>query len=293
MPQPQNVIAIVYDYDNTLSPRSMQEDVIFDRIGVGAQEFWERTNQLKAERAYEDDLAWIRLLLENPIFRSMSNGDLGAMGRELEFYPGVPEVFQELAQVLEDDKYYRHGIVLEHYIVTSGLTAVLNGSVLSQHVERIFGCELDEDRSGKVFWPKRIVSHTAKTQYLFRITKGPEYVDLTRDVNDHMPETERRIPFQNMLYIGDGPTDVPCFAVLTGRGGKALAVYNPGSETSFETSMSLMEAQRVNHVAEADYRRSTHLRRLMEYMIGQMADRIVAELETEYEKRVIQAPRHS
>ena len=293
MPQQQNIIAIVYDYDNTLSPTSMQEDVIFDRIGVNAKQFWENTNRLKVYKSYEDDLAWIRLLLENSEFRDLSNGDLETMGQELKFHPGVPQVFDELGQILQQEKYSRHGIVLEHYIVTSGLKAVLNGSVLSKHVERIFGCELDEDSNGKVFWPKRIVSHTAKTQYLFRITKGIEYVDLTHDVNDHMPESERRIPFENMLYIGDGPTDVPCFAVITGRQGRALAVYDPTNEASFETCMSLMEAHRVNHVAEADYRTGTHLRRLIEYMVEQMADRIVTDIDARYEKRVIHAPRHT
>ena len=293
MPQPQNIIAIVYDYDRTLSPRSMQDDVIFDRIGVDSTDFWARVAQLTADRAYESELAWIRLLLGNPGFRGLSNRDLEVMGRDLRFYPGVPEVFGELGQVLEDDRYLRHGITLEHYIVTSGLKAVLAGSVLNGHVERIFGCELDEDNEGKVYWPKRIISHTAKTQYLFRITKGLEYVDLTLDVNDHMPEAERRIPFRNMLYIGDGPTDVPCFAVTTSRGGKALAVYDPASKDSFETCMSLREAQRVDEIAEADYCRDTHLRRLMEYLVAQMADRIVAQQQSEHESRVIHAPRHS
>jgi len=290
--QPQNIIAIVYDYDRTLSPRSMQDDVIFQKIGVESEEFWGRVNRLRADKAYEDELAWIRLLLENAAFRRFSNRDLEALGRGLGFYPGVPEVFQELGHVLCDEKYKRHGVTLEHYIVTSGLKAVLAGSPLSRHVEGIFGCELDEDDEGKVFWPKRIISHTAKTQYLFRITKGLEYVDLSHDVTDHMPEAERRIPFRNMLYIGDGPTDVPCFAVITSRGGRALAVYDPGIRASFETCMALREAQRVDEIAEADYRRDTHLRRLMEHYLERMADRIVAEQQSEHESRIIQAPRH-
>ncbi len=292
MAQPQNIIAIVYDYDRTLSPRSMQDDVIFHKIGVESEEFWGRVNRLRADKAYEDELAWIRLLLENAAFRRFSNRDLEGLGQGLGFYPGVPEVFQELGHVLGDEKYNRHGVTLEHYIVTSGLKAVLAGSSLNRHIEGIFGCELDEDDEGKVFWPKRIISHTAKTQYLFRITKGLEYVDLSHDVNDHMPEAERRIPFRNMLYIGDGPTDVPCFAVMTSRGGRALAVYDPDSKASFETSMALREAQRVDEIAEADYRRDTHLRRLMEHYVERMADRIVAEQQSEHESRIIQAPRH-
>ena len=173
MTQAQNVIAVVYDFDRTLSPQSMHEDVIFARIGVDADSFWAQSDELRDKRAYEDELAWIRLLLENSAFRQLSNADLGEFGHELHFYPGVPEVFGGLGSFLKEEKYFRQGIALEHYIVTSGLKAVLAGSGLSEHVQAIFGCELDEDEEGKVFWPKRVVSHTAKTQYLFRITKGP------------------------------------------------------------------------------------------------------------------------
>ena len=289
MTQPQNVIAIVYDYDRTLSPQYMHQDVIFPRIGIDADAFWAESDRLRDERAYEDELAWIRLLLENPTFRQFSNSDLQELGRQLQLYPGVPQFFGQLGRFLKDDRYVRHGVTLEHYIVTSGLKEVLAGSPLSAQVEAIFGCELDEDSEGKVFWPKRVVSHTSKTQYLFRIAKGTEYVDLSHDVNDHMPEGERRIPFRNMIYIGDGPTDVPCFAVVSHRGGLAMAVYNPEYHKSFETCMTLREADRVREIAEADYREGTHLRRMVEYHLRRMADRIVADQEEAHQRNVIEA----
>ncbi len=289
MTQPQNVIAVVYDYDRTLSPQSMHQDVIFPQMGVDADAFWAESDNLRDKLSYEDELAWIRLLLENREFRELSNSDLREFGRHLRFFPGVPEVFDELGGFLGDERYARHGVAMEHYIVTSGLKEVLAGSELNGWVEAIFGCELDEDREGKVFWPKRVVSHTAKTQYLFRISKGTEYVDLSHDVNDHMPEEERRIPFRNMIYIGDGPTDVPCFAVLTQRGGIALAVYNPKVGRSFDTCMRLQEAKRVDGIAPADYEEGTHLRRLVEYHVGRMADRIVADEDEAHHRSVIEA----
>ena len=289
MTQPQNVIAVVYDYDRTLSPQSMHQDVIFPRMGIDASGFWARADKLRDKLAYEDELAWIRLLLDEPEFRRLSNEDLREFGRQLRFFPGVPEVFGELGGLLEDERYVRQGVTLEHYIVTSGLKEVLAGSPLNGCVEAIFGCELDEDSDGKVFWPKRVVSHTAKTQYLFRISKGAEYVDLSHDVNDHMPEEERRIPFRNMIYIGDGPTDVPCFAVLTHRGGIALAVYNPQIGKSFDTCMRLQEANRVDGIAPADYGAGTHLRRLVEYHVRRMADRIVMTEEEAHQSSVIEA----
>lgn len=292
MVQTQNIIAIVYDYDRTLSPKSMQDDVLFSKIDVDSQEFWARANGLRIEKLYEDEPAWIRLLLENSAFRAFSNKDLRALGKDLTFYPGIPDIFRELNGVLKDGKYDRHGLALEHYIVTSGFKDMVAGSSLNMHVDAIFGCELDEDEDGKVFWPKRIVSHTSKTQYLFRITKGLEYVDFSRDVNDHMPESERRIPFRNILYIGDGPTDVPCFAVVSGRGGKSLAVYNPDSSFSFQTCMSLRDARRVDEIAEADYSSGTHLRRLIEHYVRFMADRIVSDIQQNHESQIIKAPKH-
>ena len=203
-----------------------------------------------------------------------------------------PVGVDSLDELLSDQPYQSYGITLEHYIVTSGLKAILTGSILGRHVRSIFGCELDEDSNGNISWPKRVVSHTGKTQYLFRITKGLDYLDLGRDVNDHMPDDERRIPFRNMIYIGDGPTDVPCFAVITSRGGKALAVYNPSSIASFKTCMALREAHRVDEIAEADYRSNTHLHRLLAYMVTQMADRIVQDRESGQQRRIIQAPGH-
>ena len=291
MSQTQNVIAVVYDYDRTLSPGVMHDDVIFPEIGVESDKFWRDVDSIRQKGAYENELAWIRLLLEQPEFRRLSNADLSRFGRKLQFFPGVPEVFGQLDQILGDSKYARHGVTLEHYVVTSSFKAVLMGSPLSSHVKAIFGCELDEDKEGQVFWPKRIVSHTAKTQYLFRISKGPEYVDLSHDVDDHMPEEERRIPFRNMMYIGDGPTDVPCFAVVSHLGGSALAVYDPNDKISFDICMTLREAERVHEIAEADYRSGTHLRRIMEYYVERTADRIVAKLEQGRQSRVIEAAR--
>ncbi|MBM3925435.1 MAG: haloacid dehalogenase-like hydrolase [SAR202 cluster bacterium] len=292
MPQQQNVIAIVYDYDRTLSPFSMQDDVLFARLGVARNDFWGKAADMIASKAYEGELAWMRLLLEIPEFRRMSNKDLSALGKELHFYRGVPEVFRELSLTLNEERFQQHGIKLEHYVVTSGLQAILDGSGLKRNVDRIFGCELDEDKDGRVCWPKRIVSHTSKTQYLFRINKGVEYMDFHLDVNDHLPEDEKRVPFSNMMYIGDGPTDVPCFAVVTSLGGKAVAVYDPDSKNAFENCMSLRDAKRVDEIAEADYRKNTHLRRVLEYYVKQMALNIVARMEGEHVSRLIQAPRH-
>ena len=292
MPQPQNIIGIAYDFDRTLSPHSMQEDTVLPHLGLDPQEFWLKVNSLVQERYYESELAWMRLLLENRGFRQLSNRDLKQMGRLLQYYPGVPEVFSELTQVVSAPEYQEYGVSIEHYVITSGLREVLEGSTIRPHVKEVFGSEFDEDDGGKLFFPKRAVGHTQKTQYLFRINKGPPYLDLNKDVNDHVPDDEKRIPFWNMIYIGDGPTDVPCFAVVTKEGGVALAVYDPGNEESFEKGMQLSKANRVHELEEADYRATSQLRRKLEYKVREIASRICQEQQRQREASVIRAPQH-
>lgn len=288
MPQPQNIIGIVYDFDKTLSPHSMHEDTVLPHLGLDPAAFWQETDRLVADATYEAELAWMRLLLECEGFRLLSNQDLRHMGMSLVFYPGVPQVFDELSAVVDQPKYQEHGVTVEHYVITSGLREILEGSNIRPFVKAIFGSEFDEDAAGKLFFPKRAISHTQKTQYLFRVNKG--YLDLHKDVNDHVPHEEHRIPFGNMVYIGDGPTDVPCFAVMTQMEGRTLAVYDEQDEHSFKKCMTLRRANRVEEIAPANYDRNTHLRRLLEYRILEIADAIVERRLGSQEARVIPAP---
>ena len=291
MPQPQNIIGIVYDFDNTLSPHAMQEDTVLPHLGLEPDFFWGQVARLVNERTYENELAWMGLLLDQPAFRELGNGGLREMGGHLNYYPGVPELFRELEEVVAEPRYREHDITVEHYVITGGLREVLEGSSIRPHVKSIFGSEFDEDGEGNLRFPKRGVGHTQKTQYLFRINKG--YLDLHKDVNDHMPREERRIPFANMVYVGDGPTDVPCFAVMSDSGGRTLAVYDSDKPGSFEMGMQLRKAQRVDELAEADYRRGSHLRRVLEYMVREIADEVCRSLTRQAADRVIPAPRYS
>jgi hypothetical protein len=291
MAAPQNIIGIVYDYDQTLSPHYMQNQALFARFDIDPVDFWIRSNVLVSEKQYDPELAYMRVMLEYPQLRDLSNNDLKAMGAELTFYPGIPEMFDELSSRLRVAPYVDYDIHIEHYIVSSGLKGLIEGSQISAHVKAIFGCEFDEGENGKICFPKRVISHTQKTQFLFRVNKG--LLDLDQDVNDHMPHELRRIPFSNMVYIGDGPTDVPCFAVMKKNGGFTIAVYNPddAERKAFRKCYQLStHTNRVHHIAPADYRSGGHLRLILEQMVEEIADGIVNRRRTEADNSRIAAP---
>jgi hypothetical protein len=294
MAVPQNTIAVVYDYDQTLSPNYMQEEVLFPAFGIDARRFWKKCQELVANEGYENELAYMRVMLEYLDIDRPTNARLRELGRELRFYPGLPEMFEDFNAGLLTPQHEAHGIRLEHYIISSGLKALIDGSRVAPHVKAVFGCEFAEDAQGRITFPKRVISHTQKTQYLFRINKG--LLELSQDVNDHMPAEVRPVPFEHMIYVGDGPTDVPCFAVVRQNGGHAIAVYNPADETrsSFKKCYQLTtHANRVRHIAPADFRAGSHLRLLLEQMVEDVATRILDRRARETEAAVVRAPRHS
>lgn len=292
MAAPQNIIGLVYDYDQTLSPTYMQDEVLFPKFGINPSEFWKRCKILVEEDGYESELAYLKAMIDYLEMDGPSNADLEKLGEGLQFFPGLPDMFEELEKLLTDE-HRAMGVKIEHYIVSSGIKALIDGSRLKPYTKEIFGCEFAENSSGRISFPRRVISHTAKTQYLFRINKG--MLDPSEDVNDHMPDELRPIPFPNMIYLGDGPTDVPCFTVMKRFGGHSIAVYNPDDESrvSFRKAFQLSGvAGRIKHIAPADYRAGSHLRLILEETILEIASRIVETRRRELVEATVAAPTH-
>tara|TARA_R110000850_G_scaffold62777_14_gene142525 strand:- start:5744 stop:6556 length:813 start_codon:yes stop_codon:yes gene_type:complete len=270
----------------------MQDEVLFPEFGINPAEFWKQCKKLVEEEGYESELAYLKAMIDYLEIDGPSNADLERLGKGLKFFPGLPDMFGELDALLTDE-HRAMGVTIEHYIVSSGIKALIDGSELRPYVKDVFGCEFAENSAGRISFPRRVISHTAKTQYLFRINKG--MLDASEDVNDHMPDELRPIPFPNMVYLGDGPTDVPCFTVMNRFGGHSIAVYNPSddSRVSFRKAFQLSGVSgRIKYIAPADYRSGSHLRMILDETVLEIASRIVETRRRELIDNTVAAPTH-
>lgn len=310
----QNIVACVWDFDKTLIPGYMQAP-IFEAFGIDEEHFWKEVNALpeiyakRGTRVSYDTIYLNHLLsyVKNGCLKGLTNARLRELGAELFFYPGLPDLFQRLKEVVASQpEYTKHNISLEHYIISTGLAEMIRGSAIAPHVDGIFGCEFIEaplppDYSTQNELPLAmefeisqigtIVDNTIKTRYVFEINKGSNK-NAKIDVNASMDRVDRRIPIDRMIYTADGPSDVPVFSVVKGNGGKTFAVFNPESEAEFAQNDALLHAGRIHAYGPADYTAKSTTAKWLRMHVRGICDRIVAECENDLSKNVSGAPRH-
>jgi len=285
----QNIIAIVYDFDGTLSPGNMQEETIFRAYGIDKKKFWAKSRLLVARRGYEKTLAYLKLLIDDPVFkkRPLTKQKLREFAVHTPYYPGVNEgYFDELSAFLRSlPEVSEAGIKLEHYIISSGLQEILEHVSIRKYFKKIYACAYDF-QGGRPVFPKLVINDTNKTQFLFRINKGK--LKASESINQHMPEGERRIPFRNMIYIGDGITDVPSMTVTQKAGGNAIAVYDPSKRVPRDVKAMVAE-HRAEHFAPADFRPHSLLvkilRQTLKKIIASIVYRSSAERSSDWVRR--------
>jgi hypothetical protein len=271
----KKIIALVYDFDGTLSPRPMQEYAFLPKIGADAGDFWAECNRIARENGADPLITYMHLLYKKAKAKGIriDREDLVAQGSAVEYFPGVQEWFSAIGDYVKL-RSESHGVSLRHYLVSSGLTEIVEGTSIFGNFHNVFASEYWFEAYDMPY-PKRVITDTGKTQYLFRINKGIE--DLGRNINEHMSEGERPIPFANMIYFGDGDTDVPSMAVTRKNGGHAIAVYPPGKAKT--KCVNLFKAGRCDFFAPADYRRGSELFKRTCLLI----DRILADIRVQEE----------
>lgn len=271
------IIAIMYDFDKTLCTKDMQNYRFIPSLGMQVSDFWDYTNQVQQSEHMDSVLAYmyaaIKLSKERNI--PLERSRLEENGKGIEFFPGVEKWFKRINLFGEEN-----GVKIEHYVISSGMKEIIDGTVISGEFKNIFACEYLYGDDGTAVWPKTAVNYTNKTQFVYRINKGVLDVSNDIDLNRSMPDDSKRIPFQNMIYIGDGLSDVPCMKMMKSYGGKAIAVY----QTLDDKVKELLRKDRVDFIYPADYSENGGLDRTIKDIIRNMA--IADKLNEEYSRQI-------
>ena len=244
-------VALIYDFDGTLSPGNMQEFGFIQAIGKTPEEFWSQSNQVPEGQEVSSILSYMKLMIDEARAKgiSLTRDSFVSFGKHIELYDGVKEWFS-----LINDYGRRHGVEVEHYINSSGQTELIEGTSIAKEFKKIFACSFWYDESGVAVWPAVAVDYTGKTQFLFKIAKGIMDISDNTKVNESQKEDDKPIPFSHMIYLGDGTTDVPCMKIVKMFGGNSIAVYSPENQKQYDTARKLLKQDRVNFICQADYR---------------------------------------
>jgi phosphoserine phosphatase len=278
----RNVIAVVFDFDDTLTDDSTTK--LLQDYGVDTDRFWGDKQKEQVEQGWDPTLSYLKLILDNvgegkPL-GAMSNSDLHAFGAKLKTYPGVTQLFKDLKGIAA--KHEVSSPLVEFYIISGGLEEVIRGSNIAPHVDGIWGCRFAEGASGTIEYIMNMVSFTEKTRYVFEINKGiRDSREKPYQVNEKVDEARRRVPLKNMIYVGDGLTDVPCFSLISRYGGKAFGVFDPTKEGSPKQAwQKLIAPGRVTTLNSPRYRKKDDLGALLRAAVEQICLELDSDTQT-------------
>ncbi len=256
------IVAIMYDFDKTLCTRDMQEYTFIPSLGMQPDDFWSGTGEIASKEQMDSVLTYMYCMIteSQQSGKPFTREDLVECGKHIEYLPGVEEWFERVNRYGEEA-----GVKVEHYVLSSGLKEIIEGSSIAKFFKKIFASEfLYDSQTGNPIWAKMAVNYTNKTQFVYRINKGVLDISNNVDVNASRPDDDRRVYFNNMIYIGDGLTDVPCMKLVKQSGGHSIALYQNGQKDKVQP---LLIHERVDWIFEADYRKGQALDQAMHDLI--------------------------
>lgn len=263
-------MAIAYDFDGTLADGNMQEHQFLPEIGIAPADFWAEVKRVTQEQQADEVLVYMNLMLrkaaaaEAPVRRE----DFKARGSAIKFFEGVEDWFDRI------DRHGREkGVRVEHFVISSGNAEILAGTPIASKFKQIYASKFMFDHNGVAAWPALAVNYTTKTQYLFRINKGAHDLADNKAVNKFVEKRDRPMPFENMVFIGDGSSDIPCFRLVKDQGGLAVAVYKPKTKDAQKNATKYLNEGRVHAVASANYSEGSDLDRIVKANIDAVAAR--------------------
>ena len=263
MPKPK--IAIIYDFDKTLCTDDMQAYSFIKNLGMEPDKFWGEAADITSAHGVDRILSYMFVMIRECKKRGipLTEAYLEKCGENVVLYKGVATWFDRINEFGE-----QMGVEIEHYIISSGTYEIIQGPPIAKYFKRIYACRYMYDENGEAIWPARAINYTLKTQYIYRISKGILDVLDDYNLNRLQDESLRRIAYRNMIYLGDGLTDIPCMKMIKEKGGKSIAVYAAGRS---ETVKPLVDDDRINYVCAADYSKDSTLEKIVQLMIENMA----------------------
>ena len=265
MQEKETLVAIIYDFDKTLCDKDMQEYSFIPSLGMETGEFWKKTDEFVIKEKMDKILGCMYMMLNESkkSNKYITKEYLRSLGKDINFFPGILDWFERINEYGN-----RHGLKIEHYIISSGLREIIKGTEISKYFKEIYACEFLYDERGIAIWPKMSVNYTTKTQFLSRINKG--VLDISNDIllNEKMLDEDRRISTKNMIYLGDGFTDIPSMRMTRENGGYAIAVYQNNDK---HIVYNLLDDNRIDFYAEANYEENSEIDNLMKNILDEIA----------------------